>query len=300
MAHQNDHVWGIILAAGDGVRLKPYIQSRFNSDCPKQFCVFTGTRSMLAHTIARVTRYIPIERTVVTITEAHGVYARKDLEHVDNRNIITQPSNKETSASILLPLLHIMRRDPDAIVVIFPSDHYIREEERFMEYVRAGTEFVEHHSKYLLLLGIESESLLQDYGWIETSMKIADIRGSEILRVKRFMEKPDAKKAFTVQRNRTLCNTMVFISLASSMLRKFRLMTPAVFHAFKKIDEAISSPHEEEIVHEVYSVLTPVDFSKAILGHDPRGLAVIRIQDVYWNDWGDETRIRTDLERMKK
>ena len=167
-----------------------------------------------------------------------------------------------------------------------------------MEYVDTGTEFVEHHSKYLLLLGIESGVVLQDYGWIETSMKIADIRGSEILRVKRFMEKPDAKEVSALQRNRTLCNTMVFIGLASSVLRKFRLMTPTVFHAFKKIDEGLSSPREEEIIHEVYSTLAPVDFSKAILGHDPRGLAVLRVQDVYWNDWGDETRISTDLARM--
>ena len=194
---RNDHVWGIILAAGDGKRLKQFIRTRFNSDCPKQFCAFTGTRSMLAHTIARAELFIPADRIIVTVNNKQSSYAVHDVSGLEQANVIVQPSNKETSASILLPLLHVLRRDPDACVVIFPSDHFIIEEKRFMDNVAAAAEFVDRHSKYLLLLGVELHEFYRDYGWIETSMKIADIEGCEVFRVKRFLEKPNTQKIST-------------------------------------------------------------------------------------------------------
>ncbi len=296
---RNDHVWGIILAAGDGKRLKQFIRTRFNSDCPKQFCAFTGTRSMLAHTIARAELFIPADRIIVTVNNKQSSYAAHDVSGLEQGNVIVQPSNKETSASILLPLLHVLRRDPDACVVIFPSDHFIIEEKRFMDNVAAAAEFVDRHSKYLLLLGVELHEFYKDYGWIETSMKIADIEGCEVFRVKRFLEKPSTQKISTVQQEHCLLNTMVFAGAASMVLRKFRLLTPSVFHAFKKFDASLLSPHEAATVKEVYATLPSVDFSAAILEHDAHGLAVLRVRDVYWSDWGNPERIRTDIARMK-
>ena len=295
MSGHNDHVWGIILAGGDGKRLKQFVRSRFNSDCPKQFCVFTGTRSMLSHTIARALHLVPPDHLIVTINSDHRGYAGPDIEMLDERNIVVQPSNRETSASILFPLLHVVRRDPEARVIIFPSDHFILEEHRFMKFVAAGDAFVKRHSKYLLLLGVELDHPEADYGWIETSMKIAEIDGCEIFRVKRFLEKPDAQKASVLQKSHSLCNTMVLAGFASTVLRKFRLTTPAVFQAFKRIDAELLSPRQEKIAEEVYASLPSVDFSNAILQHDPRGLAVLRVHDVYWNDWGNAGRIQSDL-----
>ncbi len=300
MARHDDHLWGIILAAGDGKRLSPYIRTRFNSDRPKQFCVFTGTRSMLSHTIARAQLLVPTEHIVVTINAQHRAYAESDISSLDRKNIVEQPRNRETSASILHPLLRIFRIDPEARVIIFPSDHYVSDETRFMDQVRAGDLFVQRQPKYLLLLGLHLDEHVADYGWIETSMKIAEIEGCEIFRVKRFLEKPDAQKATTMQKNRTLCNTMVFIGFASTVLRKFRLATPAVYRAFTRIDAELFSPNEQSVVEEVYAELPSVDFSKAILSHDPRGLAVLHVKDVEWSDWGSGTRIDDELARMRE
>ncbi len=299
MSGLNDHVWGIILAGGEGKRLKQFVRSQFNSDCPKQFCVFTGTRSMLSHTIARALQFIPSDHLIVTINSDHRPYAERDIEMLDKRNIVVQPSNRETSASILFPLLHVIRRDPEARVIILPSDHFVLQEQLFMKHVVAGDAFVGRHPKYLLLLGVEMDHPEADYGWIETSMKIAEIDGCEIFRVKRFLEKPDAQKASVLQKNHSLCNTMVLVGLASTVIRKFRLTTPAVFQAFKRIDAELLSPREGDVVEEVYADLPSVDFSNAILQHDPRGLAVLRVHNVYWNDWGNAGRIQADLARLE-
>ena len=295
MQSHDSHIWGIILAAGDGKRLKHFVRSEFNSDRPKQFCVFTGTRSMLSHTIARVERFIPLERIIVTINAGHAEYAKHDIGSLDKRNVIVQPSNRETTASIMFPLLQILHRDPAARVIVFPSDHFIMEEHRFMQHVAAGDAFIARHPKYLLLLGVHMEHHVTDYGWIEASMKIAEIDGSEIFRVNRFLEKPDTEKASTLQKNRTLCNTMVFVGYASTILRKFRLTTPFVYHAFRQIETALYSPNEGGRLEEAYAALPSVDFSKVILSHDPRGLAVLHAKDVYWSDWGNAARIQADI-----
>ena len=92
---------------------------------------------------------------------------------------------------------------------------------------------------------------------------------------------------------------MVFVGAATTVLRKFRLLTPSVFQAFKKIDAALLSPHEASTVKEVYAALPSVDFSATILEHDAHGLAVLRVKDVYWSDWGNPERIRVDIERIK-
>jgi len=89
-----------------------------------------------------------------------------------------------------------------------------------MENVSAATEFVGRHTKYLLLLGVELHEFYTDYGWIETNMKIADIHGYEVFRVKRFLEKPNSQKISTVQQEHCLLNTLVFVGAATTVLRK--------------------------------------------------------------------------------
>lgn len=298
MPNTNEHLWGIVLAGGEGKRLKQFVRSRFNADTPKQYCTFTGTRSMLSHTISRALLSVSPERLMVIVNEEHLNYAERDVRGLDKRNIVVQPFSRETSASILLPLLHVHRRDPDALVAIFPSDHYIKEEARFMEHVLAAAAFTERHRKFLVLLGVRSEEFRSDYGWIEAGMRIAELNGCEIFRVKRFIEKPDARKMSKLQRDQTFLNTMVMVGVASAVLRKFRLVAPVIYRAFKRIDAELFSPNEARMVGDVYSELPNVDFSHAILQHDPQGLAVLRVEDVYWNDWGDATRIQADVARF--
>src|SRR6266849_939612 len=79
MRNESQHFWGIVLAGGEGRRLREYIRSRFGHERPKQYCVFTGTRSMLRHTIDRAQRLIPRERLLTVINRNHLKYAEEHL-----------------------------------------------------------------------------------------------------------------------------------------------------------------------------------------------------------------------------
>src|SRR5215471_7657076 len=143
------HLWGLILAGGDGQRLQPLIKAWYGHARPKQYCTFFGGHSLLRQTLARVERLIPAVRLLTVVTQAHMTYVRKELYDRAPETVIIQPCNRETGAGILLPLLHIVHHDPEAIVALFPSDHFIREEAPFMAAVATAVVSLAAHPQHL-------------------------------------------------------------------------------------------------------------------------------------------------------
>jgi len=106
----------------------------------KQFSTIIGERSMLRCTLDRVERLIPAERILIVVGAHHRAEVEKQLPHWPRQNVIFQPANRDTAPGILLPLAHITDRDPAATVVVFPSDHFVLDEERFMGAVEKAVE----------------------------------------------------------------------------------------------------------------------------------------------------------------
>jgi len=129
-------VWGIVLAAGDGTPVRPFLSNLCGGRGIKQFCAVIGRRSMLEHTLARVEMLIPRQRIMVVVSEGHRPEIEQQLAHWPGENVIVQPENRDTTAAILLPLVHISSRDSAATVAIFPSDHFVANEPRFIDWVR--------------------------------------------------------------------------------------------------------------------------------------------------------------------
>src|SRR5262245_7386775 len=142
------HLWGIVLAGGDGRRLQPFVRTCFGAERPKQYCAFLDHRSLLRHTLARAERLIPPERLLTIITQRHLPYAREELHDRPPETTLVQPCNRETGPGILLPLLHVHRRDPEAVVVLLPADHFIREEARFMAAIACAAAYASECPAY--------------------------------------------------------------------------------------------------------------------------------------------------------
>ncbi len=300
MAQQSNNLWGLILAGGDGKRLREFVRLRFNSDRPKQFCAFHGTRSMLGATVDRVRRRIPPQRMLVTVSSRHKEFVEKDLCGVYEGNIIVQPENKETCAGILLPLLHIQQCDPGAVVCIFPADHFVRQEARFMQLIESAARYINGHPRELLLVGAEAQYPETDYGWIEPSDVVSIEDGFELLRVRKFWEKPSFQKAEQLSRNGSLWNTMVMVGRVAAFLEKFQRLTPELFESFRPIAESLGFPLEEEITRQVYASIPCMNFSMEILEREVQDLVVLPARGIYWSDWGRGERIEMDLAMMKR
>jgi mannose-1-phosphate guanylyltransferase len=286
------------LAGGEGRRLRPFIRACLGIDCPKQYCALISHRSMLYHTLRRAERLIPPDRLLVIITESHLRYAQDELDDRALERLIVQPCNRETGPGILLPLLHAQRRDPEAIVALLPSDHFIREEGRFMAAVGHAAAFVSGRPEYPVLLGMEPTGPEVEYGWIEAGEVLWRRQAEAVYQVRRFWEKPSLGKAADLYRQGCLWNTMVLVARAAVLLDLFQELTPELMDAFNPVAQALGAPREAEALRTAYAKLPSVNFSQAILARCPHRLGVLRVQGVYWSDWGDPERIQRDRARF--
>jgi mannose-1-phosphate guanylyltransferase len=159
---------GLVLAGGEGKRLQPYIRRLLGCDLPKQYVNFIGARSMLEHTYSRAERLIPEERIFTVATRDHFRFreVQKQLEKRPPKTIVVQPVNKETGPGILLPLMHLWKRYPNSIVAVFPSDHFIVQENLFAAYVRRAFKEVESCPAKIVFMGVKPTDSDPEYGYI--------------------------------------------------------------------------------------------------------------------------------------
>jgi mannose-1-phosphate guanylyltransferase len=295
MNNPNQGVWGIILATADGKRLQSFGQSCYRLPYPKQYCAFTGFRSMLLHTIDRAQLLIAPEHLLTVVNRAHLAVAESQLAGRPGVRMITEPRNRETGPAILHALLHICRQDPDAQVCLFPSDHFIPEEARFMAYLREAAETVALHPDDLLLLGVQPQFMADGYSWIEKGERVSDGGSVEICRVHRFVEKPDLRRACDLYLAGCLWNTMVGVCSAQALVRLFEKYTPSLVAEFRKIEDFMGTSKEDELLEAMYAQIRSVDFSYEILEKNPEELRVLEVKNVYWSDWGIPERLESDL-----
>jgi mannose-1-phosphate guanylyltransferase len=168
-------------------------------------------------------------------------------------------------------------------------------EETFMQYIEFSSEFVTSDPESIILLGVVPQQPQGEYGWIVTSERIANDNGKRVYNISRFVEKPDLFTAYQLYLADGMWNTMVIVTKAKTLLTSFKMLTPTVYDAFWEIRDFLGSSLEARVVEEVYSKLSPTNFSYSILEKNPIGLRAVRMQGVYWNDWGDAARIQSDI-----
>ncbi len=204
------HVWSIVLAGGEGERMKPLVQRWLGRHRLKQYCTFVGTRSMFQHTVDRAADVTGLGRTVVVAGRTHEPEVRAQLIGRSVEKVLWQPANSDTVAGVFLPLTYVRTHDPYATVVLFPSDHFVYPEARFLNHVRQAIEVAERWPDRLVLLGARPDRLEPEYGWIEPESDLMDgDPGKPVRNVRTFLEKPDPVRADEAMRNGALWNTLV-------------------------------------------------------------------------------------------
>jgi len=264
---------------------------------PKQYCTFFGDCSLLRQTLGRAEQLIPAERLLTIITQCHLAYAREELADRAPETVVIQPCNRETGAGILLPLLHIVQRDPHAIVALFPSDHFILEEQQFMATVATAVAALATHPRHLVLLGVVPEGPDVEYGWLETGTILGQVSGTVVYQVRHFWEKPTLEVAESLYRQQALWNTLVLVGHAGVLLGLFETLTPALYAPLARCRAVLGAPHELQVLQAVYATLPVVNFSRAILSQSAPCLGVLPVQGMHWSDWGSPARVLQDIVR---
>lgn len=296
---------GVVLSAGDGTRMRNWIYRMRGHDLPKQYVNFVGRRSMLEHTLQRAEKLIPGSRLFVVIAEEHLKFdeVRLQIAWRPRQTVVIQPANKDTAPGILLPLLHLYKQYPEAVVAVFPSDHFILEEDLFMRHVDRAFRIVERDGSRIVLLGITPREPDPEYGYIVPGEAVGDARlGAR--KVELFVEKPAAETANKIIGGGALCNTLVIVSRCKTLMNAIRRTTPELYRSFQPILGAIGTPDEQGVTGQVYQELTSLNFSTGILEALPfklrQALTVLPVSGVTWDDWGTTARLSRALERLGK
>jgi len=293
--------WGIILSGGNGTRLRDLVFHRRADYLPKQYLNFIGKQSMLEHTLHRAEKLIPAQKLLTVIAKEHLQFdeVRRQIAWRPQECIIIQPENKDTGPGILLPLMHLHKRDPAAIVTVFPSDHFILEEDLFMQHVERAFRIVESGRARIVLLGMEPNEPDPEYGYIVYGGRIDDPHLDGGRTVEMFVEKPSADAAKRIMRKGALWNTLVLVVTCKTLLQAIKRATPEMYRSFEPIQDAIGTPDEQRVIERVYQKLPSLNFSKGVLEtlsyENRQNLRVLPVRGVTWKDWGTSDRLSKTL-----
>lgn len=293
-------LWSIVLAGGEGERLKPLVQRWLGQHKPKQYCTFVGTRSMFQHTLDRSDRVVAPERRVTVIGRDHQEEALPQFASRTRGKVILQPANRDTAAGIFLGLACVRAYDPEATVLVFPSDHFVHPEERFIEIARSLARAARHLKHWVFLLGVSPDRPEQEYGWIQPGAHLGWIDGYRVCGTTNFLEKPSLEGCKLAMGSGALWNTMVIAAKVGTLWNLGRRCFPEVIRLFEVYSESVGSAQEELVLEGLYQVMPSRNFSAHLLQEFPKHVAVMELQDVLWSDWGKPERIRDTLRLIDK
>ena len=296
----SDQLWSIILAGGEGTRLASLVHRWLGRPKPKQYCTFVGTRSMFQHTLDRAIRLTPLARMVTVVAHHHRRDALAQLDGRGESTILFQPTTRNTAAGVFLPLTYIRARAPQATIVLYPSDHFVYPESRFLEAVRRAVRIAQSRPDRVVMLGVAPDRLELDYGWIQPGQPITDQLGEPVQAVSSFVEKPSATQADAALRTGALWNTLVCAANVELLWTLGRQCLPGMMPLFERLSQAIGGPEEGQVLEAIYRDMPVKNFSSDLLQCVPEQLAVVELTGVLWSDWGKPERISETLRRIDR
>jgi mannose-1-phosphate guanylyltransferase len=289
----SERLWAIVLAGGEGTRLAQTALEMHGKALPKQFLSFGAERTMLQSTLERLQPLIPLNRMVVIVPEQHAALAADQLAGYDGVEMVLQPGNVGTGPGVLLPLLHVLRRDPQANVALVPSDHAFVRPDVMLAALAQAERAVDESAAGTVLLGATADNAARDLGWIVTE---DEVKSTGARSIRRFVEKPPQATADALYAQGALWNTMLAVARGASLWRLARHHLPRQAALFGHYVAELGGSGAARRLREVYSRMPSADFSRDLIG-ECRGLAAMAMVGAGWSDCGTPERLASALSR---
>ena len=273
----NTHYYAVIMAGGIGSRFWPVSTTRH----PKQFHDMLGTgKSLLQATYDRLSGFVPAEQVQVLTNARYTDQVLEQIPGMKRNQVVPEPAMRNTAPCILWSAMRIAQKDPEAIMLVAPSDHWIEDEASFARDVLACMQRCEEED-VLVTLGIPPTSPNTGYGYIETDLE--DDR--PIKKVSQFKEKPDeaTAKEFLASGN-YYWNAGIFIWSVRSILSAFQKYMPGMYKLFEEGNPVYNGPDEMKFIHVQYPQAENISIDYGILERADN--VWVKPANFDWNDLG--------------
>lgn len=293
------HRWALVLAAGAGSRLRALTTQPCGTPVPKQYCSLRGGPSLLEDAMRRARSQVAAERVCAIVAQQHhGWWSNVDaLTALPRRNVIVQPRNRGTAIGVLYSLVHILSQDPEAHVLLLPSDHYVAQEFVLQRSLHAAMEHVVHCPERPVLLGLQPDEPDSELGYIIPGG--GDAFGART--VARFMEKPELTVAAQIVRAGGLWNTFIVAASARALLDLFLpRFAPIVMEMQVIVGNALQhkSASGWPAIVDMYMRLPDLDFSRDLLEGREESFCVMPVPACGWSDLGTPHRVGETVRRL--
>lgn len=275
----NKHRYCVIMCGGIGSRFWPYSRARL----PKQFIDFLGTgRTLLQMSYDRISAIVPKSNILIITNGRYSDEVRRQLPELGADQILAEPARRNTAPCIAWAVWHIAARDPEASIIVTPSDHVITREAEFERSVRAGFDFVETRDA-LLTFGITPSRPETGYGYIQVGEQVCE----HFNKVKTFTEKPDYELAKVfLESGEFYWNSGIFVWRASVIQQALRTYSPDIASIFDSVaPELYSRPEaERQFIGSAFPACVSISIDYAVM--ERASNVYVETVSFGWNDLG--------------
>jgi len=281
---KHPHLYAVILAGGSGTRFWPMSRERF----PKQLLPILGEETLIQQTVRRVQKSIPVNHICVVTNHFQSESIKLQLSEWKDElaeNFVLEPEGRNTAPAIGLAALRLLRRDPEATMLVLPADHVIQKETKFNNAISLGYKLAQKGN--LVTFGIQPTKPETGYGYIQPNRRscLGKHKTLSGYKVARFVEKPDLTKAQQyVRSGNYFWNSGIFMWCASRVLEEFACHQPALLRGLKAIDRMMETGKLGNEFAARYKKLPSVSIDHGIM--EPSTHAAVIPADFSWSDVG--------------
>ena len=292
------NLYAVILAGGSGTRFWPVSRERF----PKQLLQIIGEETLIQQTVRRVLKAVPARNVYVVTNTFQAETIKLQLSNWKNEladNFVLEPEGRNTGPAIGLAALRLLRHDPDATMLVLPADHVIKGDGKFKQAVSCGYRLAQQGA--LVTFGIHPTGPETGYGYIQPDKRVllGTFRGLPGYKVRRFVEKPDLKKAQRLLKaGGCLWNSGMFTWRADRLVEEFARHQPTLLKGLRAIDTMIETGRSAKQLVEPYKRLKSVSIDYGLMERSTRS-AVIPVE-FSWLDVGSWNSLENILPRDKR
>ena len=250
------------MAGGIGSRFWPMS----TIDCPKQFIDVLGCgKSLLQLTVDRFAGICPLENIWVLTSDKYASLVKEQLPMILEENILKEPCRRNTAPCIAYAAWKIKKRDPNANMVVTPSDHFVADVQEFRRVIKSSLGFVAD-SDAILTLGIKPTRPDTGYGYIEAVLGDSSLSNKEVFRVDSFKEKPSLEIAEAyIAKNNFYWNSGIFIWNVSTIVNAFRIYQSPIASVFESLVPYYYTDDEQRLVNERFPECRSISVDYAIM-----------------------------------